>query len=325
MPMRGQRLWVTLGLYLASASTLLAQPSVPPRGEGTVSLTYQNYYVTGHFDLQGKKNKNGGTHTKALLAEIDFGVTDSIGLTVRLPFVASKYTGGAMYLVRNIPTSPGPLDDGKYHGAFQDLHVEARRVWWAGRVAFAPMIGVTLPTHAYATHGEAVPGRRRRELQFGASVGADLHRLVPRTAVSARYALATAERQHGFPSVRSNLDVDADYALSRLIGLRGLASWQFAHKGPTIDELHAFDWLQHDRFIVSSYANVGGGLTLSIRRDTNLHALWIATVSGKGGAHVARTLAVGATWSFGAGMGALPFPMEDASETKKAVRRARFR
>jgi hypothetical protein len=293
---------------------------VPPRGEGTVSLTYQNYYVTGHFDLQGRKNTNGATHSKALLAEIDFGVTDSIGLTVRLPFVASKYTGPPMYTVGpgKIPTFPGPLDDGTYHGAFQDLHIEARRVWWAGGVAFAPLVGATLPTHDYATHGEAVPGRNRRELQFGASTGADLHRILPRTSVSARYALATAERQHGFASVRSNLDIDADYALSRRIGLRGLASWQFAHKGPTFAALNDHDWLDHDRYVVSSYTNVGGGLTLSITRDTNLHALWIATVSGRGGAHVARMLSVGATWSFGAGMGALPFPIDDAAETRQA-------
>jgi hypothetical protein len=316
--MRGRRLWISPAIYLASASTLLAQPSVPPRGEGSVSLTYQNYYVTGHFNLQGEKNKNGGTHSKALLAEIDFGVTDSIGLMVRLPFVASKYTGGPMYLVQGIPTFPGPLDDGTYHGAFQDLHVEVRRVWWAGPVAFAPLVGATLPTHNYATHGEAVPGRRRRELQIGASAGADLAPLLPRTFVAVRYAVATAERQHGFPSVRSNMDVDADYALSRVIGVRGLASWQFRHKGPTVPELNAHDWLEHDRFIVSSYANLGGGLTLSIRRDTNLHALWIATVSGRSGAHVARMLSVGATWSFGPGPGGLPIPMDDSTEPKKS-------
>jgi hypothetical protein len=117
--------------------------------------------------------------------------------------------------------------------------------------------------------------------------------------------LAVAERQHGFASVRSNLDLDADYGLARMIRLRGLAGWQFSHKGPTIRELAADDWLGHDRFIVSSYFNAGGGLTLPITRNTEVHAVWIATVSGDSGAHIARMLAVGASWAFGSGSGAL--------------------
>ena len=69
------------------------------------------------------------------------------------------------------------------------------------------------------------------------------------------------------------------------------------HKGPTLDELAAHDWEGHDRFIVSSYFNVGGGASVRLTRATELSALWMVTVSGKGGAHVARMLAIGATWS----------------------------
>lgn len=297
---------IAVAVYFASAATLCAQPWVPPRGEGTVSLTYQNYYVIGHFDIFGNQNKNGATHSKALVTELDVGVTDTIGLTLSLPFVASKYTGPPEYLVGGIPTHPGPLDDGTYHGTIQDLGIELRRAWSAGPVVFAPLVGAVLPTHDYETHGEAVPGRHRKELQIGGSGGADLNRVVPRTSVFGRYAVAIAERQHGFDSVRSNLDVDVDHGLTRIIGLQGHVGWQFRHKGPTISELAADDWLGHDRFIVSSYVNAGGGFALSINQNTDLHAIWIATVSGNNGAHVARMLAVGATVAFGSSLGGFP-------------------
>jgi hypothetical protein len=300
-----RRFSIALTLQLLSAATLHAQPWVPPRGEGTVAVTYQNYYVTGHFDPAGRRNKNGATHSKALVAELDVGVTDTFAISISVPFIASKYTGPQEYFVGGHATHPGPLDDGNYHGTLQDIRVEARRVWRAGPVAVAPLVGAVWPTHDYETHGEAVPGRHRREVQIGGSAGADLDRIVPRTSVSARYALAVAERQHGFESVRSNLDLDADYGLARRIRLRGLASWQFRHKGPTIAELAADDWLGHDRFIVSSYVNAGGGVTLPITRNTDVQAVWIATVSGKDGAHVARMLAVGVSWAFGSGSGAL--------------------
>jgi hypothetical protein len=300
--MRWGALWTAAVVQLASAAPLHAQPWVPPEGEGTVSLTYQNYYVTGHYDVRGNTNTNGATHAKAMIAEVDFGLSDTIALTVTLPYIAAKYTGPEEYVVGGIPTHPGPLDDRRYHGAFQDVRVEARRLWWTGPVAFAPLASVSIPTHDYETHGEAVVGRHRRELQLGATAGADLNRFLPRTSVHGRYSLAVAERIHGFPSVKSHVDVDGGFALSTRLGLRGLAAWQLRHKGPTVAQLAAHDWPGHDRLMVASYLNVGGGMTLSITRDAELHVLWLGTVSGNNGAHRARMLAVGASWGFGSGM-----------------------
>jgi hypothetical protein len=298
-------IWTIAAIHVAFAAPVGAQPWVPPQGEGTVSVTYQNYYVTGHYNAQGQKNTNGATHAKAIITDIDFGITDTIGVTVSLPFIASKYTGPPVYRVGGIPTYPGPLDDGAYHGTFQDVRVEARRVCWAGPVAFAPLAAVVIPTHEYETHGEAVAGRYRRELQVGVTAGADLNRILPRTYVHGRYALAAAEQLHGFSSVRSYVDAEAGFDASTRISIRGLASWQIRHQGPTIPELNAYDWLGHDRFVVSSYFNVGGGISLSLTRNTELQATWIATLSGSNGAHRARTLAIGTSWSFGSGRGGL--------------------
>jgi hypothetical protein len=290
-------------IQLASVAPLHAQPWVPPRGEGTLSLTYQNYYVIGHFDVFGGRNDNGATHAKAMLADVDFGLSDTVGVTVTLPYIATKYTGPEEYKVGGIITHPGPLDDRTYHSAFQDVRVEVRRVCWAGPVAFAPMVAVTIPTHDYETRGEAVPGRHRRELQIGVTAGTDLNRILPRTYVHGRYSLATAERLSGFSSVKSIVDVEGGVDASSRINLHGLASWQIRHKGPTVPELAAADWNHHDRFIVPSSFTLGGGVSLSITHRADLHGLWMATVSGKSGAHQARMLAIGTSWSFGSGRG----------------------
>lgn len=302
--MVSRALWTAVVVQLVAAGSLQAQPWVPPRGQGSVSLTYQNYYVVGHFDAKGRTNPNGATHTKALLADVDIGVTDAIALTIALPFIATRYTGGDEYIVGNQVTHPGPLDEDRlYHSAFQDLHVEVRRVFWAQSVAIAPLVGVTIPTHDYPTQGEAVVGRHRRELQAGVTAGADLNRVVPRTYVFGRYALAAAERIHGFESVKSNVDVEGGFDLAKWISLRGLTSWQIRHKGPTIPALAAADWPAHDRFIVASYFNLGGGVSFPVTHSLELDALWVGTVSGSNGAHRSRMLAVTTTWSFGSGSG----------------------
>jgi hypothetical protein len=278
-----------------------AQAFVAARGEASVSLTYQNYVVVGHFDAQGHKNTNGGTESHAVVTELDYGVTDSFGLTVSLPFIASKYTGPPSYFVGTHLTSPGRLDDGTYHAAFQDLRIEARRVFWAGPVALAPFVAVSFPTHDYETVGEAVPGRHRRDLQFGTNVGADLGRLLSGLYVQGRYAYGTAERVNNFPFTRSNIDLEGGYAIVPRVVIRALMDRQIRHQGPSLDEL-AVDWVDHDRFIAPSYLNLGGGVSVSLTRSTDIYALWIPTVSGSNGAHRARTLAIGITLDVGSGL-----------------------
>jgi hypothetical protein len=278
-----------------------AQAWVPARGEGSVSLTYQHYDVAGHFDAQGHKNTNGGTESQVLVTELDYGVTDSLGLTVTLPFIGSKYTGPPSYFVGTHLTFPGPLDDGTYHAAFQDLRIEVRRLIWAGPVAFAPFVGASFPTHDYETVGEAVPGRHRKDLQFGTNVGADLDRLLSGLYVQGRYAYGIAERVNNFPFTRSNIDLEGGYAIGPRVVIRGLMDQQIRHQGPSVDELAA-DWVDHDRFIAPSYINLGGGISVSVTRSTDISALWVATASGSNGAHRARTLAIGITLGVGSGL-----------------------
>ena len=288
-------------IHLACAGALQAQAWIPPRGEGALTVSYENYYITGHFDRQGRETPNGATHSKTILAELNYGLTDTVGVSISLPFVSAKYTGPRpSYFVAGIETFPGPLDDGTYHGAFQDVRFEIRRGFSAGPVAVTPFVGAALPTHQYETVGEAVPGRHRRELQVGVNAGALLDRVLPRTYVHARYLYTTAEREQNLPYRRSNVDLEGGYAMSSRVAVRAMATWQFAHHAPTVAQLAPI-WKIHDRFIVPNYFNVGGGVSLDVSRSAEIHALWIATVSGRGGAHIARMLAVGTTWSFGRG------------------------
>jgi hypothetical protein len=292
----------TLATLLMGPVSLSAQPWVPPQGEGSVSLTYQNYYTVGHFDLRGNQNTNGATHSKSLAAELEIGLTDKVALTVGLPFIASKYTGPPSYFVAGIETFPGPLDDGTYQGAFQDFRVDVRRLFVAGPVSVAPFADVTIPSHEYETRGEAAPGRRRPELVVGASAGGTLDPILPAAYVQVRTAFGVMPELDGFPGSRNITDLEGGYAITSWLTVRGLLGWQFRIKGPLAPEL-ARDWTNHDRFIVGDYFNAGGGTTISLTRSVDIYGVWISTLSGKNGAHASRSLAVGVSWGFGGGFG----------------------
>jgi hypothetical protein len=279
-------------LFFLARATALAQAWVPERGEGTVSVTYQHYDVAGHYDVKGQKNNNGGTRSHSAVVEFDYGLTDTTALLVSVPFIASKYTGPPSYFVGPNETFPGPLDDGSYHGAFQDLRVELRRLFWAGPMAVAPFAGASFPTHEYETVGEAVPGRHRKDFHAGVNVGLDLGRVLGSGYVSARYAYAVNERMSDHPFTRSNIDLEVGYpALPRVV-LRGVINRQIRHQGPTIAELSR-DWLHHDRFMAPSYLNLGAGASVRLTNSMDVFGLWLGTVSGNSGAHRARALTFG--------------------------------
>jgi hypothetical protein len=315
-----------LSIYCFSSAAARAQASVPERGEGTVTLTYQNYDVVGHFDVQGRTNANGSTRSQALVTELDYGLIDEFGLVVSLPLIASKYTGPPSYFVGPYLTFPGPLDDGAYHAAFQDLRIELRRQWWAGPVPVTPFIGISFPTHAYETVGEAVPGRHRRDLQLGISTGMDLDRVLPAGSyVQGRYAYGTMERVDDLPFTRSNIDVDVGLATVARILVRALADWQIRHSGPTLAEL-APDWVHHDRFIAPSFINVGGGASVTLTPTIDLFGLFVATAAGSNGAHRQRTLVFGVDFAFGSrlrGLGGADAGSEPVSAARRAMERFR--
>ena len=295
------------GLAGPGSSIADAQAWVPGKGDGTVSLTYQNYDVDGHYDALGRKNNNGGTQSHVAVAELDYGLTDSFALIVALPFIASKYTGPPVYFVGGIETHPGPLDDRRYHGAFQDVRIEVRRLFWAGPIPVAPFIGASFPSHDYEIVGEAVPGRRRRDLQIGANVGLNLDRVFSGMYAHGRYAYASAQRIEGFPFTRSNVDVEVGVPVASVVTVRGVAAWQIRHQGPSVQELSG-DWEHHDRFIAPGYTTLGVGLSMGVG-GAEVYALWLGTVNGHNGAHRARTLTAGVTFGFGGkltGLGGSP-------------------
>ena len=104
--------------FLVIPAALLGQAWLPPKGEGTVSLSYQNQYVADHVFENGDAHDIGHILSHALTLDVDYSLTGSLAVRVAVPFVAGKYYGPTPHQL--------PMDNGSYHSTFQDFTTDVR-------------------------------------------------------------------------------------------------------------------------------------------------------------------------------------------------------
>ncbi|HKZ30945.1 MAG TPA: hypothetical protein VJ648_01160 [Vicinamibacteria bacterium] len=297
--------WAGLALacFLCPA-VVRGQAWLPPKGGGAVSLTLGHYAFDGHLAADGRKDPFGGTRAESVWVEGIYALTDRLALSAGLPFVTTKLTGSFPEGV-----ALGPLDDGDYHGDFQDVRFELAFNLLPGDLGITPFVGLGVPSHEYEYVGEAVPGKGLREVLVGLAAGRSLSPLLPRAYVHARYAYAFVETvDEDVPNLdRSNLDAELGYQASSRLLTRVLARWQVTHGGLDLEDMrHHPDFFRaHDRAARTNYFNLGLGAAFALGPSWDVYAIFIQTLSGEN-AHQSRSLSVGATYYFGGGFGGGP-------------------
>ena len=266
-----------------------------------MSLTLGDYAFDGHFDADGRRDPFGGTRAESVWVEGVFALTDRLAVSASLPFVTTKLAGSFPEGVHL-----GPLDDGKYHGDFQDFRFELAFNLLARDLGVTPFVGLGVPSHEYEYKGEAVPGKGLGEVMVGVAAGRSLSPFMRRAYVHARYSYAFVETvdEDVDKLDRSNLDTELGYqATSRLL-VRVLARWQVTHGGLDLEDMrhHPNFFRTHDRAARTNYFNLGAGVAFALGRSSDVYAILIKTLSGEN-AHQSRSLSVGATFSFGGGFG----------------------
>jgi len=285
------------------AAPLLGQAWIGPRGETTVSLTFQRTEFTGHTLPNGDRIHVGGSHSRSLALGIERSVTDRLALNISIPYVSS---GNGV--------DPQPvlgrtgIDDGRYHSTFQDFRFGARYNVLAHPVAVTPLVVVRIPSHAYSTLGEAAVGPRLREVQAGVDVGRIFGDAF---YFDVQYAYALVERFHGISLDRSNVDVDLGYYALPSLDLRGIVSWQETYGGLTAKEIFGPNgppqrnpdlsdalWFGHDRLLKDSYLRAGAGATYLVNEKLAVYVTAVDMVSSRN-SHYGYLYSIGVARSFG--------------------------
>ena len=283
-------------IAIAPLNLIHAQAWTPSRGEGQVTFTYENIYVRDHFDWTGKRFDAGPIRTNTVVSTFEYGITNKLTLDSQLTHVTSKYEGFVG------PVPHGPPDTGVYHPQFQDALVGVRYNLTSRHLFVTPVVAANIPTHHYETRGHTAVGRDLRELQVGAYVGRDLGDIIPRTYVQARYSYAFVQNVEQFGLNRSNVDWEVGYYAKPRVSLRFTGAWQYTHSGlrfPLDHDIPDFHEL-HDRAAKSGFVRFGGGVTVTLAKNFDLHADVGNTFRGHT-THGARGLSLGISWRFSRG------------------------
>ena len=301
----GRAAWTGLvGAWLCCPVAAWGQAWPPPRGAGAVSLTLGDYAFDGHFAADGRQDPFGGTRAESVWLEGTYALTDRLVLTAGLPFVTTKLTGSFPEGV-----ALGPLDDGKYHGDFQDLRFEVAFNALAGDLGVTPFVGFGVPSHEYEYVGEAVPGKNLNEAVVGLAAGRSLSPFLPKAYAHARYSFAYLERADRDVGRldRSNLDTELGCALASRLLVRLLARWQITHGGLDLEDMrhHPNFFRTHDRAARTNSFNLGAGTAFTLGPSWEVYAIFLKALSGEN-AHQSRSFSIGATYYFGGGFGGGP-------------------
>ena len=257
---------------MASADDLdrvdLGAPSGFDGGRGRISIGFQSVFTDGSVDGDGNPGPGVRTDTRNLLLALDYQFAERWSLHVSLPYIVKRSLDDpGLHDTRRLrePRDGDFLDDGKWHGSWQDWQMGLTHHAHLGGFSVQPHAVVRWPSHDYTFFASAAPGRYLRSLR----VGADVSRRIGRSNLhwSAGYSHEFVEKvldidldkQHYRLSLR--WDVAPEWSMDAFVNARysnGITPAALAGKVPW-SEL----WYQHDRLLQHNY--VLGGLGASWR------------------------------------------------------------
>ena len=306
--MQASRTRFLAGIVMAAclAARAKAQAWLPPKGEASLSLGYGSLFVTKHFlgtfDNPGDNVQTDRGHIRgqSVGIELGYGLTDRLALSVGIPFVRTKYYGSQPHIT-DLDTG-STLDDGRYHGTFQDYRIAIRYlVWNSETIAVAPFASAVIPSHSYAYFAHSAAGRDLHEYSLGASFGGRLDRILAGSYVQAVYSYAFVERIAGIHHDRSDVAVEAGYALTPSLVVRAIGTGFYTHGGLIFKSGRSIPpdlFPHHDQIDKSSAINLGGGLSYVLTGSTEVYMTYLRTMQGRGGHKIDYALSFGVGWSF---------------------------
>jgi hypothetical protein len=280
-----------ISLLLVLPVSSLAQAWLSPKGDGTVSLLYQNDIDRLHTFSDSRTKDRGHVYFDAAIVNTDFSLTDRLAITVSLPFIAGKYVGPFPHLlVRGQADTAIAVDNGHFHSGFQDFRINVRYALTQGPLKITPLFQAVQPSNNYASFGHAAIGFNEREYRVGVNIGRRLDPILRKAFVQGQYAFGFS------PVIAANIapkrsygELQLGYLVNRRISIQSSGVLTWSHNGLE-DDYNLFpnnltdeQYLNHDRLNRGKLLDVSGSIAYQVNRSTNLFLSAGHSVYGRNG------------------------------------------
>jgi hypothetical protein len=305
--MRPARLLFGNVLLLALPWVASAQAWLPDQGSGSVSIQYQNGFVRDHA-FGSTQVDAGHIESHGVIADVVYAVTDRVAVRFSLPYFVAKYDGSKPH--NQIPGLPN-LDNGRYHGAVQDLRLDVRyAISPHHAIAVTPFVTTIVPSHQYTYFAHSAVGTDLNELQVGSYVARALDPILPQFFVQGRVAYGFVQKMLGISHNRTYLDLEFGYAVRPGVRVFVLGTGYTTHGGlafpaPPVKGYDYFTrlggieyWRHHDQINHEQTANLGVGGAVAITHTLDLFGSIGTNMMEVNGHVVARGVSAGVTWHF---------------------------
>jgi len=276
-----------LTIAIAGPLALPGQVWLSPKGEGVVTVLYQNDIARLHALGDGRTRDSGHITSDATYLETDFSLTDRLAVQVSVPFIEGKYVGSKPHLlVRGQPDTAVALDNGKYHGGLQDFRFQVRYLVRDRALKVAPFFLANAPSYDYPTFGHTAMGMDETEYRVGVAVGRRLNPLLPKAFVQGQYAFGMSPLvAAGVAPKRSYGEAQLGYLVSPRVSIQGSSVFLYSHNGINFDynlfpnNLTVEQYLNHDRISQSKLLDFAGSIAYRVSPSMSLfasvgHSFW---------------------------------------------------
>lgn len=292
------------------------------QGSGSIRLEYQ-YIETGTFYDDTQEFDYWSTDSQVAILSMDYAISDRLTVFASLPYVRKRFVsevpwGGDPhnpndpYWIDFVPPDKRFIDDGEYHGGFQDFSVGVSYLAFEGPLTLSPYIAYGVPTTDYPFFGKAAIGANLWSIPVGVSFSyvpyfSDWH-------FRGNLAYVFSEKP---------LDVNVDYWLVHLsagywftgrLAMNAFASLKYVREGFKMpwsftddpnygnypDEFDTEEWWNHDRLLGHRNLNLGVGADYFLSRRYKVSGTVYTGVWTEQSSEVDYAVTLGLTHFFGA-------------------------
>lgn len=298
---------VLLGPGAARAESLFALDERERRtGEGSISIGLHGSSGDGTFAATGEAFPAGDVDTRATIFGVSYRFAERWTAEAKLPYVRRRHTGFLSHdpaLLQPPQPDLPVVDDGDWHGGWQDLGLTLRYDAVDGFMLVRPFISLSTPTRSYPFFGNSAIGTRLDKLQLGVE-------LVRPFGLSdfywrAQYAYEVIERS--FESVNTNAhltELELGWYASQRLRLRAFVSDRDGRGLPADADFGRrtnLRWYFHDRNVEHSATVVGAGVEYAIGKRWSVNAVALRLVEGNSVHRIRFASTLELAWHFGPG------------------------